>query len=148
MEEDKDCTEDTPDTDTLDTDTSVFSLHAVEGVAVGNSILLRVQLGVASLVALVDTGLTHNFIGESTATRMGLIVQPRPQMTTTVANGEKVACPRVLRHASIVIEGMKFHVNLYVMPLTGYDIVLGSQWMAKLGCIAGDITTCPDVLAL
>ncbi|XP_066316651.1 uncharacterized protein [Miscanthus floridulus] len=136
VEEDEDTTEDTPDTET-----PVFSLHAVAGVAVGNSILLRVQLGAASLVALVDTGSTHNFIGESAADRTGLPVQPRPRLTATVANEEKVACPGVLRHAPIFIEGMTFHVDLYVMLLAGYDIVLGTQWMAKLGRIAWDVTT-------
>jgi hypothetical protein len=33
----------------------VFSLHAVAGVPSGNTLLLRVTLGVASLIALVDT---------------------------------------------------------------------------------------------
>jgi len=122
--------DDAEDGDTAEDDQTVespaYSLHAVAGVAVGNSILLWVQLGAASLVALVDTGSTHNFIGESAADRTGLPVQPRPRLTATVANGEKVACPGVLRHAPIFIEGMTFHVDLYVMPLVGYDIVLGT----------------------
>jgi hypothetical protein len=30
---------------------------------------------------------------------------------------------------------MEFHVDLYVMPLAGYDVVLGTHWMATLGPI-------------
>ena len=122
-------------------ETPVFSLHAVAGVAVGAPILLRVTLGAATLVALVDTGSTHNFIGEAAAHRTGLAILPRPRLTATVANGEKVACPGVLRHAPISIEGMTFDVDLYVMPLAGYDMVLGTQWMATLGRIAWDVAT-------
>jgi hypothetical protein len=119
----------------------VFSLHAVAGVPVGRSILLRVVLGAATFVALVDTGSSHNFIGEAAAQRTGLDVQPRPRLTATVANGEKVSCPGVIRRAPLSIEGMAFHVDLYVMPLAGYDIVLGTQWMAQLGSpIAWDVT--------
>jgi hypothetical protein len=45
----------------------VFSLHAVVGVPVSSTIQLRVQVGAASFVALVDTGSTHCFIGEEAA---------------------------------------------------------------------------------
>ena len=35
---------------------------------------------------------------------------------------------------------MAFHVDLYMMPLTGYDMVLRTQWMATLGRIAWDFS--------
>jgi hypothetical protein len=122
-------------------DAPLFSLHAVVGVAVGAPILLRVSLGATSLIALVDTGSTHNFIGEAAASRTGLPIQPRPRLTATVANGEKVTCPGVLRNAPIDIEGPMFDVDLYVMPLAGYDMVLGTQWMAPLRRIAWDVAS-------
>jgi len=122
-----------------ETETPVFSLHALAGVPVGNPILLQVSLGAATLVALVDTGSSHSFIGESAAQRTGLAIQPRPRLTATVANGEKVSCPGVIRQAPITIEGMTFDVNLYVMPLAGYDMVLGTHWMAALGRISWDV---------
>jgi hypothetical protein len=67
-----------------------------------------------------------------------LPVQQRPWLTATVANGEKVSCPGVIRQAPISINGMKFLVDIYVMPLAGYDMVLGTQWTATLGRIAWD----------
>jgi predicted aspartyl protease len=78
-----------------------------------------VLLGAATFVALVDTGSTHNFIGEAAARRTGLHIEPRPRLTATVANGERVACPGVLRRAPVIINGMEFHIYLYVMPLAG-----------------------------
>jgi predicted aspartyl protease len=109
-----------------------FSLHTVAGVLTNATLLLRVVVGAASLVALVDTGSTHKFIGEEAALRTGLHIQPRPRLTATVANGDKVACPGVLRRTAISIDDLDFSVDLYVMPLTGYDMVLGTQWMAPL----------------
>jgi predicted aspartyl protease len=113
----------------------VFSLHAIAGVAVGNTVQLKVLLGAATFDALVDTGSTHSFIGEAAARCMGLHIEPRPRLTATIANGEHVACPGVLRQAPVIINGMEFHIDLYVMPLAGYDVVLGTQWMATLGPI-------------
>jgi hypothetical protein len=53
-------------------DTPVFSLQALVGVAFTDTMKLEVELGSASLVALLDSGSTHNFISEATAHQTGL----------------------------------------------------------------------------
>jgi hypothetical protein len=122
----------------IDDTAPVFSLQAVAGVPICDTMQVKVDIGTASLVALLDTGSTHNFIGEDAARRTGLPVQPRPRLTATVANGERVLCPGVIRGAPISIAGEEFAVDLFVMPLAGYDLVLGTQWMVTLGKIEWD----------
>jgi predicted aspartyl protease len=100
-----------------------------------------VTLGGASLITLVDTGSTHNFIGEEAAWRTGLPAQPRPRLTATVANGEKIACSGVFWRTPICIANMTFNVDLFVVPLARYDMVLGMQWMDTLGRIEWDVPT-------
>lgn len=68
--------------------------------------------------------------------RTRLPIRPRPRLTATVANGEKVTYPGVIKQAPISIDGTPFNVDLYVMPLAGYDMVLGTQWLVPLGRIA------------
>lgn len=75
----------------------MFSLHAVTGMAMCNTVQLHVAVDAATFFALIDTGSTHNFIGEATARRSSLTIEPRPRLTVTVANVERVACPGVLR---------------------------------------------------
>jgi hypothetical protein len=94
-----------------------------------------VQVGAAKLIALIYTGSTHCFIGEAASQQAGQPVEPRPRLTATVANGERIACLGVLRQAPIVIDSWSFAVDLYIMPLVGYDLVLGTQWLATLGDI-------------
>ena len=113
----------------------VFSLHAVVGAPASSTIQLCVRVGAADFIALVDTGSTHNFIGEEAARRAGLPIEPYPRLTATVANGERIACPGVIRQAAVLIDNRAFNVDLYVMPLAGYDVVLGTHWMATLGDI-------------
>ena len=36
---------------------------------------------------------------------------------------------------------MEFCVDLFVMPLAGYDVVLGTHWMATLGPNFWDLAT-------
>jgi hypothetical protein len=100
---------------------------------------IRVKVGVATLIALLDIGSTRNFIGEEAALRTNLQVRARPRLTARVANGERIACPRVLPQAPISIEGVSFCVDLYIMPLADFDLVLGTQWIATLGPIVWDI---------
>jgi hypothetical protein len=78
-------------------------------------------------------------IGEEAAVRTNLQVRARPRLTTRVANGERIACPGVLPQALISIEGVPLCVDLYIMPLAGFDLVLGTQWIATLGPIVWDI---------
>jgi hypothetical protein len=98
----------------------MLSLQALAGVAFSDTMQLEVQLGSASLVALLDSGSTHNFISEAAALRTGLPLQHRPRLTTMVANGERVACVGVLRGAPLTIHGASFPADLYFMPLAGY----------------------------
>jgi hypothetical protein len=52
-----------------------------------------------------------------------------------VTNGEHVACVGIIRDAPLTIVGASFPADLYVMPLAGYDVILGTRWLAVLGPI-------------
>jgi hypothetical protein len=56
-----------------------------------------------------------------------------------VANGEKITCAGVIRKAPLIIAGAAFPAELFVMPLAGYDIVLGTKWLGALGPIVWDL---------
>ena len=144
-----DCEEDDDDSEDAaaageesgDTESPVFSLHAVAGVPVADMIQITMSVGAASLLALLDSGSTHSFISEDAARCTGLPIEDRPRMTATVANGEWVACPGVIRHAPFSIDATSFATDLFVMPLAGYDLVLGTRWLGTLGPIVWDFAT-------
>jgi hypothetical protein len=46
----------------------------------------------------------------------------------------------VIRNAPLDIDGHCFPADLYVMPLAGYDVVLGTRWLAALGPIMWDFS--------
>jgi hypothetical protein len=121
-------------------DAPVFSLQALAGVAFTDTMKLEVGLESASLVALLDSGSTHNFISDAAALQTGLPLKHRPRLTAMVANSERVACVGVIRDAPLTIGGASFPADLYVMPLVGYDVILGTRWLAVLGPIVWDIS--------
>jgi hypothetical protein len=58
-----------------------------------------------------------------------------------IANGEWITCVGIIRDAPLLIDGAAFPTDLYVMPLAGYDIVLGTKWLGALGPIVLDLAS-------
>jgi hypothetical protein len=72
--------------DEADHNVSVFSLRAVAGMPIFDTMQVRVTVGAATFTALLDTGSTHNFIAEAAASRTGLHAHSDPRLNATVAN--------------------------------------------------------------
>ncbi|WVZ92756.1 hypothetical protein U9M48_038799 [Paspalum notatum var. saurae] len=108
----------------------VISLHAISGVRIGRTMQVPVRWGETMLHALLDSGSSHNFVLEEAARRTGDVFHCRQGMRATVANGEHVSCLGVFHDAAISIHGEQFTEDIFVLPLAGYDVVLGTQWLA------------------
>jgi hypothetical protein len=122
-----------------DNEAPCFSLQALTEVAMADTMQITVVLGATSLVALLDSGSTHNFISEEAARRSGLPLRQRPCLTAMVANGERITCEGIIRDAPLLIDGALFPADLFVMPLAGYDVVLGTKWLGARGPIVWDL---------
>jgi len=106
---------------------SQISLHAIAGVRTCDTMQLNVQLGRVTVTALLDSGSTHNFMSKADAHHTGLCFIPRTDLAVTVANGDRVRCPGVFRDAAFAIDNKHFRANVYVLPLGGHDMVLGTD---------------------
>jgi hypothetical protein len=115
-----------------------ISLHALTGIDVANTMKLHVHIKGKRLVALVDTGSTHTFIKESLLPQLGLEVTPHEGLTVKVDNGEQVNSSRVYRVTGMDIGSENFHTNFYMLPLDGFNVILGVQWLRTLGPILWD----------
>lgn len=122
----------------VDTEEPLISLYTIAGVCTGDTMQVSTIMGGATLRALLDSGSTHNFIFEEAATHTNLQYQPYSQMKVTVANGERVPCMGVVRHMPFTIDEEHFVGDFFTLPLAGYDVVLGMQWLTTLGLILWD----------
>jgi transposase InsO family protein len=116
----------------------LISLLAMAGVWTWEMMQVHIQLGGNRLLALLDSGSTHNFVSSEAAGRTSLKLNPRGNMNVTVANGEKVPCPGVYRNVPFTIDGESFTTNFFALPLARYDVVLETEWLASLGPILWD----------
>jgi hypothetical protein len=117
------------------------SLHAITGVATGNTMQLAVQAGNHTIAALVDSGSTHCFIAPDMAQRLGWLPQPHPDMTVGVPNGDRISCVGFCPGSLVCISQEEFCIDFYIVSLVGYEMVLGCQWLRTLGLVLWDFAT-------
>jgi hypothetical protein len=93
----------------------------------------------SSLVALLDSGSTHNFVDAEVVAHAGISLRGRAGLRVAVANGERLTSPGSCQNLRICIEGELFDIDCYGLTLGSFDMVLGIQWLESLGPILWDL---------
>lgn len=73
---------------------------------------------------LVDSGSTRNFLNDSIAKKIGIVGSGK--FRVTVANDDKVPSAVLCKGIQILLQGVPIIVDLFLLPLEGYDVVLGT----------------------
>jgi hypothetical protein len=81
----------------------IVSLHALAGIRHERTMLLPVTIHGETLVALLDTGSTHNFLPPATTRRLALQPTGGNHLRVTVANGDRLHCHGVVHHVPLTI---------------------------------------------
>lgn len=55
-----------------------------------------------------------------------------------MANGERIPSAGVCTATTITIGDERFTIDIYIIPLGGYELILGCQWLRTLGPIIWD----------
>lgn len=78
------------------------------------------------------------FITTDVDRRIGLVPTPHSGMSVGVVNGDHVTYDGIYFVVSVCINDEHFNINFFVIPLGGYDVVLGCHWLLTLGPIIWD----------
>ena len=82
---------------------------------------------------LVDGGSSNNFIQPRIAKFLKLLVQPAPSFKVLVGNGQYLTAEGVITELPVLIQGHKLIVPVYLLPVAGANLILGTKWLATLG---------------
>jgi hypothetical protein len=91
---------------------------------------VQAKLNGKSVIAMVDSGVTHNFLREDMVQRLGL--QPEPMQTTfkTVNTGvERVI--GVAKDISLKLGDWCGKTSFTIVPMDDFEVVLGQEFMRK-----------------
>ncbi|KAK1616269.1 hypothetical protein QYE76_021786 [Lolium multiflorum] len=116
----------------------VVSLHALAGIRHERTMLLPVTIQGEPLVALLDTGSTHNFLPAATMRRLALQPTGRDTLRVTMANGDRLHCHGVVQHVPLTIGDEHFVITCAGIDLGCFDFILGVDFLRTLGPILWD----------
>ena len=80
---------------------------------------------------LLDGGSSDNFI-QRIAKFLHLPVEPSPKFQVVVGNGNQLECKGEIKQIPLVIQGHCLQVSTFLLPIAAAELVLGTQWLAKL----------------
>jgi hypothetical protein len=100
---------------------------------------LRVDLNGQELLALLDTGSTHNFINCNVTQQCVVTMEPTPGRHVKVANGDPVFCHGVTHRVAIDINREKFSIEADAILLDTMEIILGTTFLRTMGPVLWDL---------
>ncbi|GJX09473.1 ty3-gypsy retrotransposon protein [Tanacetum coccineum] len=113
-------------------------LNSLIGQGSPRSLQLWGSIGSGKVHVLIDNGSTHNFVRPDIVEQMQLPVQATKAFKVYIGSGESLLCENLCTQVMLSMQGLAVEVDLYVLPMKGPDVVLGIQWLQKLGKVTHD----------
>jgi hypothetical protein len=108
------------------------------GHSIPQTLRVMGQINHNPVAILIDSGSTHNFLQDRVAKQLGLTTTPAHSFKVLVGNGEELQCTTICPSVSLILGPHSFTIDLFVLPLSGAELVLGVQWLKTLGPIMTD----------
>jgi predicted aspartyl protease len=138
-----DTNEEQPDlVDTITAEETYFQLspQALTGQFSPPTLKFKGLLQGMTVTVLIDTGSTHNILQPRIANHLQIPSQPIPNFSVMVGNGSHIQCSGLCHDVPITLQNHLFHIPFYLLPIEGADVVLGMEWLRKLGPISADFS--------
>ena len=85
------------------------------------------------MVILIDTGSTHNFINSRIMKNVNHDTLPTQELSVRVADGSNIFCSSFCQDLKWSMGGEDYKADMKVLTMTGYDMVLGIEWLITVG---------------
>lgn len=91
-----------------------------------------------SLMVLVDSGASHNFIAPSVVSALGLRVDESHKLGVRLGDGHQVWTKGMCGSLPLKLNKEEFVVDAFVLELGEIDVILGMEWLETLGTVIMD----------
>ncbi|XP_057770633.1 uncharacterized protein LOC130990415 [Salvia miltiorrhiza] len=108
-------------------------LYSMAGIDTARTMRLHAKLGEHSIIVLIDSGASHNFISRTLVSRLQLQPDKRERFGVLLGNGVRQETEGECRKIEVTLAECPFVLDFYVFPLGGVDMILGMTWLSTLG---------------
>jgi hypothetical protein len=82
---------------------------------------------------LLDSGSSDNFLQPRIANCLKLPIQAAESFKVLVGNGHSLTAEGFVENLQVQVQGHTLQLPVYLLPVTGADLMLGATWLATLG---------------
>ncbi|KAH6770738.1 hypothetical protein C2S52_015541 [Perilla frutescens var. hirtella] len=118
----------------------ISSLNSFAGSRTPCSLRIWGKIGNQRINSLIDSGSTHNFVQPEVAQKLKLLLESTARFHVYIGNGDSMLCSYKCPNVEIEFQGLKFNIDLFVLPIQGPELVLGVPWLQSLGKITQDFS--------
>jgi len=91
-----------------------------------------------SLSVMYNSGASHSFMTENYVMKLGLLIVNLPfNFSVSTLGNNPILTSKDCWNCPLQVEGRDFLVNLFCLPLSGLEVILGLDWMSK-NCVLFD----------
>ncbi|RLM74197.1 hypothetical protein C2845_PM15G12530 [Panicum miliaceum] len=109
-----------------------ISVQAVQGCEGRKTMRLHGSVHCQEVLILVDSRSSASFIGSHLLGLMPGVQKMEKALKVKVADGGQLSCQYVIPDCEWLCQGNTFTTDLKVLPLRGYDTILGIYWLEQL----------------
>lgn len=99
---------------------------------------LKGSLNGISIVVLIDSGASHNFVSPHVATALGLNVEHGRSMGVKLGDGHRVTTKGRCRNMEVHLGKFTTQIDAFVLELGDLDMILGVAWLQRFGKVTFD----------
>ncbi|KAL4592534.1 hypothetical protein LXL04_005533 [Taraxacum kok-saghyz] len=110
-------------------------LNSVLGITKPKTLTLKGRIQQEDVVVMVDPGATHNFVSLRTVEKLGLPITNTGGFGVALGTRVTVQGTGECKDVELHVQGLQLKENFLPLTLGNSDIILGVQWLEKLGPI-------------
>lgn len=110
-----------------------ISLQYFYGVSTPTTTKIKGVIKKQTMVVMLDSGATHNFISPVMAAQLKLRTETEQSLEVPLGTRVSVNGTGVCRDVQIKLQDMSFTTDFIVLELGNIDVILGMQWLRTLG---------------
>ncbi|KAL8103703.1 hypothetical protein AgCh_028050 [Apium graveolens] len=118
-----------------------ISLNSVVGITSPKTFKLKGEVNGSPVIIMIDPGATHNFISVETMTNLGIECISSKCFGVSLGTGDTVLSQGECKSVVLQVQGLTIVENFLPIALGNSDMILGLQWLEKLGTMSSNWKT-------
>ncbi|CAL0311936.1 unnamed protein product [Lupinus luteus] len=139
MEDDEDDPpQDSNDPYTIDVSGDISNLHSLSSQLQSRSLRAMGLYNNQNFTILIDNRSTHDFVKPALVERLGFLVHSCPRFKVATGCGTFLVCQFCCHGVPLLLQGINFEVNFFILDIEDPDVVLRFPWLQSLEKVAHD----------